>query len=248
MSRNFGHGPTVSLHANRGSLSIISEPKPSTASLAEDKTDPHLADSGRTTTMNTGSLKKDDAYDLDGVVQFAGETKLDACARDHRADLVDLVPDHHRDVWLRRRTGVSREVVLAGCLTFRDQSHCQSAVHADFLWATQRAFGGGRHSCRMGDNRLDGCRHLAALQMGCRSTVAVLHLGFDCEHPAIEHHMDELENVKPEGPMPKEEMKEEQACRPACPACGGELIEIRAKLQCSRCHTICETCCEGGRG
>ncbi|HVV99076.1 MAG TPA: hypothetical protein VHB77_01980 [Planctomycetaceae bacterium] len=33
-----------------------------------------------------------------------------------------------------------------------------------------------------------------------------------------------------------------------CPACGGELIEIRAKLQCSRCHTICETCCEGGRG
>ena len=39
-----------------------------------------------------------------------------------------------------------------------------------------------------------------------------------------------------------------RAPRPACPACGGELIEIRAKLQCSRCHTICETCCEGGRG
>ena len=36
--------------------------------------------------------------------------------------------------------------------------------------------------------------------------------------------------------------------RPACPACGGHLIEIRAKLQCSRCHTICETCCEGDRG
>lgn len=36
--------------------------------------------------------------------------------------------------------------------------------------------------------------------------------------------------------------------RPACPACGGQLIEIRAKLQCSRCHTICETCCEGARG
>ncbi|HEY0981302.1 MAG TPA: hypothetical protein VGE80_04200, partial [Schlesneria sp.] len=35
---------------------------------------------------------------------------------------------------------------------------------------------------------------------------------------------------------------------PACPACGGKLFEIRAKLQCSRCHTICETCCEGGRG
>lgn len=34
----------------------------------------------------------------------------------------------------------------------------------------------------------------------------------------------------------------------ACPACGGSLIEIRAKFQCSRCHRICETCCEGGRG
>ncbi len=35
---------------------------------------------------------------------------------------------------------------------------------------------------------------------------------------------------------------------PVCPVCGGQLIEIRAKLQCSQCHTICETCCEGGRG
>lgn len=34
----------------------------------------------------------------------------------------------------------------------------------------------------------------------------------------------------------------------ACVVCGGRLIEIRSKLQCSRCHTICETCCEGGRG
>lgn len=36
--------------------------------------------------------------------------------------------------------------------------------------------------------------------------------------------------------------------RPACPACGGRLVEIKAKLQCSRCRAICETCCEGGRG
>ncbi|TVP96069.1 MAG: hypothetical protein EA381_17775 [Planctomycetaceae bacterium] len=32
-----------------------------------------------------------------------------------------------------------------------------------------------------------------------------------------------------------------------CPVCGGRTIEIRGKAQCSRCHTICETCCEGGR-
>lgn len=35
---------------------------------------------------------------------------------------------------------------------------------------------------------------------------------------------------------------------PACPVCGGEMIDIRGKLQCTRCHRICETCCEGGRG
>ncbi|MCM2375090.1 hypothetical protein NB063_31090 [Rhodopirellula sp. ICT_H3.1] len=35
---------------------------------------------------------------------------------------------------------------------------------------------------------------------------------------------------------------------PACPVCGGHLIDIRGKLQCTACHRICETCCEGGRG
>ena len=44
------------------------------------------------------------------------------------------------------------------------------------------------------------------------------------------------------------DQREEKPPRRVCPACGGELIEIRAKLQCSCCHTICETCCEGGRG
>ena len=32
-----------------------------------------------------------------------------------------------------------------------------------------------------------------------------------------------------------------------CPVCAGALFEIRGKLQCRVCHTICETCCEGGR-
>lgn len=42
--------------------------------------------------------------------------------------------------------------------------------------------------------------------------------------------------------------KSEKPSQPACPVCGGSLIDIRAKLQCSKCHRICETCCEGGRG
>jgi hypothetical protein len=46
---------------------------------------------------------------------------------------------------------------------------------------------------------------------------------------------------------PKQEQTRE-SCLPSCPVCGGRLIEQRGKLVCSRCHTICETCCEGGRG
>jgi hypothetical protein len=40
---------------------------------------------------------------------------------------------------------------------------------------------------------------------------------------------------------------ESTATRPTCQLCGGLLIDIRGKLQCERCHTIWETCCEGGR-
>jgi hypothetical protein len=36
-------------------------------------------------------------------------------------------------------------------------------------------------------------------------------------------------------------------CASACPVCGGPLLEIRAKVHCTRCHTLCETCCDGGR-
>ena len=45
-----------------------------------------------------------------------------------------------------------------------------------------------------------------------------------------------------------ERTERSESCWPGCPVCGGALIEIRHKLQCSQCHTICETCCEGGRG
>jgi hypothetical protein len=41
---------------------------------------------------------------------------------------------------------------------------------------------------------------------------------------------------------------EQAPLRPACPACGGPLLEIRMKLVCRTCRTVCETCCEGGRG
>lgn len=48
--------------------------------------------------------------------------------------------------------------------------------------------------------------------------------------------------------IPKGTVDDSKQQAPACPVCGAPLIEVRAKLQCSRCRTVCETCCEGGRG
>ncbi len=58
-------------------------------------------------------------------------------------------------------------------------------------------------------------------------------------------------------PYPVEEQRRhdgylvEQLCERAvtkCLACGGELVDIRAKLQCKDCGRINESCCEGSRG
>jgi len=56
-----------------------------------------------------------------------------------------------------------------------------------------------------------------------------------------------LKSEKTPGPE-RSELQNQETPRAACPACGGRLVEIRGKLQCSTCRTICETCCEGGRG
>jgi hypothetical protein len=50
-----------------------------------------------------------------------------------------------------------------------------------------------------------------------------------------------------ESPSESPAAESKSPSQPICQLCGGRLIEIRAKLQCERCHTIWETCCEGGR-
>ncbi len=61
---------------------------------------------------------------------------------------------------------------------------------------------------------------------------------------------DALGEILMDTNLPAPNTPEPKTCsvKPVCPVCGGSLFEIRSKLQCSRCHTICETCCEGGRG
>jgi hypothetical protein len=40
------------------------------------------------------------------------------------------------------------------------------------------------------------------------------------------------------------ESNQKEACRSACPVCGGRLLDIRRKLCCIQCHRIVETCCD----
>jgi hypothetical protein len=62
-------------------------------------------------------------------------------------------------------------------------------------------------------------------------------------------HLDITLNETAQNEPVLREMSPRDHCSVAvCPVCQGRtLIEIRGKLQCGRCHTICETCCEGGR-
>jgi hypothetical protein len=46
--------------------------------------------------------------------------------------------------------------------------------------------------------------------------------------------------------LPKPRQEGEDAS-PGCPRCGGRLIDIRGQLHCTRCRTLCESACEGGR-
>jgi hypothetical protein len=39
-------------------------------------------------------------------------------------------------------------------------------------------------------------------------------------------------------------MRTEERAEP-CPACGGRLVAVKAKLVCERCRRIAEGCCEG---
>ncbi|MBI1310727.1 hypothetical protein GC176_05415 [bacterium] len=60
--------------------------------------------------------------------------------------------------------------------------------------------------------------------------------------------MSQPQDLRQSDREPRPCSTERSTTLPACPVCGGTLVDIRHKLQCSRCRTICETCCEGGRG
>ncbi len=72
--------------------------------------------------------------------------------------------------------------------------------------------------------------------------------GREPNHGAIPKQLDCEVALQTSASQPSTFTTDDFCGRPACPVCGGGLIEIRAKFQCSRCHRICETCCEGGRG
>ena len=53
-----------------------------------------------------------------------------------------------------------------------------------------------------------------------------------------------MEKLVGDRETPSSETDREEAASPACPVCGGRLIDIRRKLCCEQCHNIIETCCD----
>ncbi len=129
------------------------------------------------------------------MVQFVGETNLDACPGDHRADLADSLPGHPRQLWVRVRPGDQEEAAVACGVALRHQSRGEPDLHANPVRDAKPAAGCVGYSDRVGDNHLDDGRRLATLPLGGRGSGAVLHLGFISDRAATVDHGDELGTI-----------------------------------------------------
>lgn len=109
--------------------------------------------------------------------------------------MADSLPNHSRQLWIRFRADVSRQSELAGRIAIRHQPYSELDLHSDPVWNAEPAVGCVGYSGRVGDDHLVCHRNLAALQMGCRGSSAILHLGISCDCVAIEHHLDELGKI-----------------------------------------------------
>ena len=125
------------------------------------------------------------------MVQLARQTLLDARPGDHRADLVDSLPDHSRQLRVRVRPGDQEEAALAGGAAVRHQPRDEPDLHSDSIWDAKPALGSRGHPDCWGDDPVDDGRHLAALPLGGRGPGAVFYLGFAGDRAATGHHGDE---------------------------------------------------------
>ena len=122
------------------------------------------------------------------MVQFAGETNLDARALNDRAHLADFVPSDLCHVCLCICTNDSRQASLAGFASLWHQPDRKPCIHADPVWSAKFAACSNRHRDRVGHDPLDDLRYLEALQMGRRGPSALFNLGLHRDSPAIKHH------------------------------------------------------------
>jgi len=129
------------------------------------------------------------------MVQLAGETKLDACPGDYRADLADSLPGHPGQLWVRVRSGDPSKSSVAGGIALRHQPCGEPDLHADPVRDEKPAAGCGGYSDRLDHNHLVRHRHMAALQMGRCGSSAVFRLGVAGDGAATLDHSDELGKI-----------------------------------------------------
>ena len=129
---------------------------------------------------------------LDRMVQLIGETKLDAGAGDHRADLANSLPDYPGQLWVRVGTGDTRKSSLVGGIALRHQSCGQLDLHANSVWDAQPAPCLGGYSDRLDHDPLDDGRRLAALSLGGSGANSLFGVGVVGNGSATVDHGDEL--------------------------------------------------------
>ena len=129
------------------------------------------------------------------MVQLTLKAFLDACPGDHRADLVDPLPNHTRDLWIRVRAGDPTQGAVAGGVALHHQSHLKPDFHADPIWDAKPATGGGRYPGRVGHDHLDDGRYLAVLSLGGSGSSTLFCVGVAGDGVATEHHLDELGKI-----------------------------------------------------
>lgn len=129
------------------------------------------------------------------MVQLSGETILDACPGDHRADLADSLPDHSAQFWVRVRAGDQEEAPVAGGAALRRQPCGEPDLHSDPVWHAEPAAGCVGYSGRVGHDHLVRHCSVAALQMGCCGSSAVFRVGVVGDGAATVDHGDELGKI-----------------------------------------------------
>lgn len=132
---------------------------------------------------------------LDRMVQWTGQTRLDASASNDWDDMAIAVSGDLGEFWLCDSASGERQSELVGSVAVCDQLGSESDLHADPIWNAEPSLSFVGHCGGVDHDSLVHASGLAALQMGFPGTDPVFHLGDLGDDPPVLHHLSELGQV-----------------------------------------------------